>query len=194
MRTLAILLAVCTGLLILAPMANADGGSGGETINVTIPPTGSVSCTENGTKLAADPTLTPGDALVCAVTGLGPNEQVDVTVDPDGDDLGTVSTDANGALTFHFTVPDGLAAGTHQLTFTGQTSTATAVFPFESEAASSNPGGGTGAGSGGGSGGGVPGRLPFTGAYVLGPLAGAVVLLAAGAVLTTANRRRRRHG
>lgn len=182
--------AVVVGLALLvaaAPAGHAaEGGSGGETIEVAVP--GAVTCTAgDGTALGADPALRPGDRIVCAVSGLGPSEMADVTLDPGGADLGTISMNAQGGATFDLTVPSDAATGTHTLTFTGETTKGVATFGFTVEPGSGN---GNGSGSGGGSGG---GGLAFTGADVLGPLTGALVLIGGGTLLTS-YRRRRRHG
>jgi hypothetical protein len=180
----AVLAAAIAGLTVLlgtAPMAHAD--SPPITIAVSVPQSGTVTCANSsGTTFGADPTLHSGDMVTCAITGLGKNEQADVTLDAGASSLGKISTDANGAATFQFTVP-GLSVGGHSLTFTGETSTIAATFPFTFAAT------GTGAG---GSGGG-PGALAWTGTEVAGLLGAALALLAAGAVATV-TARQRRHG
>ena len=183
--------------LVVAPMAAADGGSGGETIQVSIPPTGTVACTAtNGKALGTDPSLRDKDTVVCTVAGLTAAERVSVTVD--SQDLGDVTADAHGGLKYRFTVPSALPVGAHKLTFTGQTSQATAVFAFQVVTNSGGPGPGGGSGNGGGpgpgGGGPGPGRLVFTGVYVLGPVLVGAALIGGGSLLTVAARRRRRHG
>ena len=181
----AVLAAAIAGLTVLlgtAPMAHAD--SPPITIAVSVPQSGNVTCANSsGTTLGADPTLHSGDMVTCTITGLGKNEQADVTLDAGASSLGKISTDANGTATFQFTVPDGLSVGGHSLTFTGETSTIAATFPFTFAA--------TGAGSGGTGGG--PGALAWTGTEVAGLVGAALALLAAGAVATV-TARQRRHG
>jgi hypothetical protein len=182
----AVLAAVVAGLATLlgtAPMANADGLP--ITIAVSVPQSGTVTCANSaGTTLGADPTLHAGDTVTCTVTGLGKNEQVDVTLDGGARDLGKISTDANGTATFPFTVPAGLSVGAHSLTFTGETSRIAATIPFTFATT------GAGAGAMGNSG---PGALAWTGTQVAGLLGAALVLLTAGAVVTV-TARQRRHG
>lgn len=174
-------LVVLASFAVLAPLGNAAGG--GETLQVAVP--GAVSCVAaDGTALGDDPTLRAGARIVCTVNGLGKTEMVDVTLDPGGKDLGTISTDAQGTATFDFTVPS--ASG--KLSFTGETSKGVATFSFKvtGSVADSGPGGvSTGTG---------PNHLVFTGAYVFGPVLAGVLLIGGGAGLTMTYRRRRRHG
>ncbi|HEX5120702.1 MAG TPA: hypothetical protein VFW65_36435 [Pseudonocardiaceae bacterium] len=189
LRRATLLAGLLVGLAVLFAAPAVGAGGGGETLDVTIPPTGRVSCVDDGQRLGADPTLHTGDHATCTVTGLDPKERVTVTVDAHGRDLGPLTTDAKGGLTFRFTVPSGLSIGAHRLAFAGQKSRATAVQAFRL-AAKGNPGKGGGAHRGGPG----PGSLVFTGAYVIGPLIAAAALIAAGTTLTVANRRRRRLG
>jgi hypothetical protein len=193
-RTPAALGVLLAALLILltAPVASAAGGSGGETIDVAIPPTGTVAChTKAGASLRQHSALHPGDGVTCVVAKLAAREQVGVTLGPGGHGLGTAKTDAKGGLTFRFAAPSQL--GAHTVTFTGRTSKATAVFAFTVVRNGHPGGGGPGRGGGGPGGGGRgPGGLVFTGVAVLGPVLAAAVLIGGGVALTATNRRRRR--
>lgn len=185
--------ALLVGLLVflIAPVATAAGGSGGESIDVAIPPTGTVACHDKaGRRLGTHATLVPGQSVTCVVAKLAAREKVAVTLGPGGHGLGTVTADAKGGLTFRFAAPVQL--GPHSVTFTGRTSKATAVLAFVVARASHPGGGGPGRGGGGSGGGRGPGGLVFTGAYVLGPLLAGVVLVGGGTLLTVTNRRRRR--
>ena len=201
-RAAVAVLALLSAVLLGGGRAVADsGGSGGVTINVTVP--GTVTCTTNdGTALGTNPTLRPGAQLICTITaGFGPNEQVDVTQDGDPTALATVTADTDGSVTVTLTVADDAPAGAHTLTFTGETTKAFAIFPFTIATSTTTttpapttttdtggPGGGT---SSTGTG---PSGLVFTGAYVVGPVIGGLALVVAGMVLAMASRRRRRHG
>lgn len=189
-RRLSVVAIALVALVAAAPAAFADGG--GETLEVAVP--GTISCTAaDGTTLGADPTLHRGDKIVCKLSGFTAGEMIDVTLDPGGTDLGTISANAQGDATYDFTVPADAALGGHTLSFTGETSHGVATFPFS--VAEGTPGGGSGgSGPGSGSGGSGPGKLAFTGAFVLGPLLVGAVLVGGGALLTAANRRRRRQG
>jgi hypothetical protein len=183
--TVPVLLAVLAAVLGSAPVAHAEGGgSGGETISVTVPTI--VTCTSGGTDVGVNPTVHPGDTLLCTVTGFGVSEKVDVTVDPGGRSLSSATTDASGKLTYTFTIPADLTAGAYTLTFTGATSKATAMFSFTVAVAGMGGGGVAPVTEG-------TGGLAFTGASVIGPISGALVLIGAGFVLTVGTRRRR-HG
>jgi hypothetical protein len=198
-RVTALLALVVATLVVLAPNGfAAGGGSGGETITVAVP--GTVTCaTSDGTALGTNPTLHRGDRIVCTVSGLGPSEMVDVTLDPStgngGTDLGTITMNAQGGATFDFTVAANAAAGAHTLSFTGEKSKGVATFPFTVTISPGNGNGnGNNGGNNGGNGGGNSGGLAFTGAYVLGPLTAAGVLIGGGTLLASTYRRRRRHG
>ena len=96
-----------------------------------------------------------------------------------------------------FTVPSDAAIGAHTLSFTGEKSKGVATFGFTVASGNGNGNGnngGNGDGNGGGNGGGNGNGLAFTGAYVLGPLTAAVVLIGGGTLLASTYRRRRRHG
>ncbi len=179
-------------VVLTAPVASAAGGSGGETIDVAIPPTGTVAChNKAGTSLGTHPALHSGDSVTCVVAKLAANEQVTVTLGPGGHGLGTAKTDAKGGLTFRFSAPSQL--GAHTVTFTGRTSKAGAVFAFTVVRSAQPGGGGPGSGGGGPGGGGRgPGGLVFTGVDVLGPVLAGAVLIGGGVLLTATNRRRRR--
>jgi hypothetical protein len=187
-RKLAALVTAATiglSVLLAATPATAAGG-GGETVDVSIPPTGKITCTNQAKKpLGTNPTLKAGDRAICEVAGLNPNEKVAVTIDAQGRDLAQPTTNAKGGLTYHFKVPKGLSVGQHRLVFTGQKSKTTAVQAFRI----AKPQGRGNPQAGGNSK--APSRLAFTGANILIPIAIGAALIATGAAVTTTTRRRR---
>lgn len=70
-------------------------------------------------------TFSRGDLVTFSVSGFGPSERVEVTVD--GRRLGRVTTDAEGAATVRVRVPGSVDTGTLEVTGTGVTSGATAT-------------------------------------------------------------------
>ncbi|MCZ2822705.1 ExeM/NucH family extracellular endonuclease [Modestobacter sp. VKM Ac-2977] len=70
-------------------------------------------------------TFAPGDLVTFSVSGFGPAERVQVTVD--GRPLGRVTTDAEGAATVRVRVPGSVDTGTVEVTATGVTSGSTAT-------------------------------------------------------------------
>ncbi|MCZ2835960.1 ExeM/NucH family extracellular endonuclease [Modestobacter sp. VKM Ac-2985] len=70
-------------------------------------------------------TFSRGDLVTFSVSGFGPSERVEVTVD--GRRLGRVTTDAEGAATVRVRVPGSVATGTVEVTGTGVTSGSTAT-------------------------------------------------------------------
>ncbi|MCZ2842456.1 5'-nucleotidase C-terminal domain-containing protein [Modestobacter sp. VKM Ac-2980] len=70
-------------------------------------------------------TFAPGDLVTFSVSGFGPAERVEVTVD--GRRLGRVTTDAEGAATVRVRVPGSVDTGTVEITATGVTSGSTAA-------------------------------------------------------------------
>jgi hypothetical protein len=147
-----------------------------------------VHCTKGGAALGSDPTLRGGDHLHCTVTGLSPGERVSVAVRSVSTNLGTVTAGSDGTVVSDPTIPGDLAAGSHTLTFTGQTSKALASYPFTLAAGTGQRS--SAAGSGGDASGGSGAGIAFTGADILGMLAAALALIGGGAVLVAANRRR----
>ena len=168
-------LAVLVLLTVLtAPSVRADGGGGGETISVTIPAATNVTCSKAGSPLGNLPKVHRGDHLHCTAVGFAADERVHITLHTADRDLGTVSADASGTVTYDFTVPDDLAFGHHTLAFTGATSPGAAAYQFVVV---------------NGHAGGPPGGLASTGSDILGMLRGALVLVAAGAMFYAAGRR-----
>lgn len=169
------MLAVAT-IVMAAPRARAEGGpSGAETIGVTIPPSGAVSCTRGGKKLPTKPTVHRHDHLHCTATGFKPNEQVEIAVHSPATVIATVPADSHGVVTYDYTVPDELAPGEHTLSFTGKASTTVAIYPFVVAA-------GHGA-SGTGGGGGSHGGLALTGTNLLALVLAALGLIGIGVAL-----------
>jgi len=154
-----------------APPARGEGAgpSGAETIGVTIPPSGGVTCTRDGKKLPNKPTVHGHDRLHCTATGFKPDEQVEIAVHSPATVIATVPAGSHGVVTYDYTVPNDLAAGDHALSFTGKVSTTVAIYPFVVVV-----GHGT---SGTGGGGGSHGGLAFTGTNLL-----ALVLVALGLI------------
>ena len=179
MRMLGIPLLAATALLALVvvgvPHARADNGpSGAETIAVTIPPSGSVTCKRGDTTLPPNSTVHRGDHLHCTVTGFAPREAVVVAVHSPVRTLGRVTASSSGQAIYEYSVAEDLAAGGHSLSFTGQQSTTVAIYPFVVVV-------GTGSSTGGASSHG--GGLAFTGLNVLGLVVVALALIAAGVAL-----------
>ena len=169
------MLAVAT-IVMAAPRARGEGGpSGAETIGVTIPPSGAVSCTRGGKKLPTKPTVHRHDHLHCTATEFKPNEQVEIAVHSPATVIATVPADSHGVVTYDYTVPDELAPGEHTLSFTGKASTTVAIYPFVVAA-------GHGA-SGTGGGGGSHGGLALTGTNLLALVLAALGLIGIGVAL-----------
>jgi hypothetical protein len=177
----ALLLAASTlvaSVFLGASPARADSGSGGpETISVTIPPAGAVSCTRDGENLPKNSTVHHGDRLHCVATGFAANEEVAVALHSPVGAIATVTADSSGRVAYDYSVTQDLAAGAHSLSFTGERSTTVAIYPFVVAVGHSAAGGGSGGGAGGG------GSIAFTGLNVLGLLAAALALIAAGVTL-----------
>ena len=168
------MLAVAT-IFIAAPHARGEGGpSGAETIGVTIPPSGAVSCTRGGKKLPSKPTVHHHDRLHCTATGFKPNEQVEIAAHSPATVIATVPADPHGVVTYDYTVPDDLAAGEHALSFTGKVSTTVAIYPFVVV---------VGHGTSGTGGGGSHGGLAFTGTNLLALVLAALGLIGMGIAL-----------
>lgn len=169
------MLAVAT-IVMAAPRARGEGGpSGAETIGVTIPPSGAVSCTRGGKKLPTKPTVHRHDHLHCTATGFKPNEQVEIAVHSPATVIATVPADSHGVVTYDYTVTDELAPGEHTLSFTGKASTTVAIYPFVVAAEH----GASGTGGGGGSHGG----LALTGTNLIALVLAALGLIGIGVAL-----------
>jgi hypothetical protein len=179
MRILGIPLLAASALvavvLVGVPRAAADNGpSGAETIAVTIPPSGSVTCKRGDTTLPPNSTVHRGDRLHCTATGFAASEAIVVAIHSPIRTLGRVTASASGQAVYEYSVAEDLAAGAHSLSFTGQQSKTVAIYPFVVVV-----GHGPSAGGAGGHGGGIA----FTGLNVLGLLIVALALIAAGAAL-----------
>lgn len=170
------MLAVAT-IFVAAPRARGEGGpSGAETIGVTIPPSGAVTCTRGGKKLPSKPTVHRHDRLHCTATGFKSNEQVEIAVHSPATVIATVPADSHGVVTYDYTVPDDLAAGEHSLSFTGKASTTVAIYPFVVAV-------GHGSSGTGGGGGGSHGGLALTGTNLLALVLAALGLIGMGIAL-----------
>src|SRR5262249_43482708 len=100
---------VVATIVMAAPHARGEGGpSGAETIGVTIPPSGAVSCTRDGKKLPSKHTVHRHDRLHCTATGFKPNEQVEIAVHSPATVIATVPADSHGVVTYDYTVADDL--------------------------------------------------------------------------------------
>lgn len=127
--------------------------------------------------------LAQGQTQIAYGHNFKPGESVNGVLASDPIDLGTQLADADGNVTFTFTVPTDLVVGSHSVTLTGAFSGSVSQ-AFEVTAASSGAGG-DGAGGGGF-------HLPGTGANLAPILIGAGVLLIAGLVLVLLRRGRSR--
>lgn len=179
MRLLGVALFALLGALVVgAPRAVAEGGpSGAETLSVTIPPSGSLTCALGGKALHPNATVHRGDHLHCTATGFAANETVTVAVHSPVRTLGHVTASGSGKVVYEYSVAEDMAAGSHSLSFTGRRSATVAIFPFVVAVGAGSTGGGGSGGSGGG------GGIAFTGINVLGLLTIAVALIGAGVAL-----------
>ena len=169
------MLAVAT-IFVAAPHARGESGpSGAETIGVTIPPSGTVTCARGGKKLSNKPTLHRRDHLHCTVSGFKPNEQVEIAVQSAATVIAAVPADSRGLVTYDYTVPDDLSAGEHTLAFTGKVSTTVAIYPFVVVVGHGS--------SGHGGGGGPHGGLAVTGTNLLALVLAALGLIGMGVAL-----------
>lgn len=201
---LAVLVGGCVGTFAAAPGALADeSGSSGEPVTVRVPQhsmppaNASLACTgAGGAALGNNPTLHPGDQISCKGIGYTAGEQVSVTLSPPTQDLGTVTAGLDDVAQRDISLPGGLGAGAHTITFTGRSSHRTASFAFTVTIVATVPvGGGTG-----GEPTGEPstepsgGWLPRTGVDVLGLIGAGAALVIVGALAVAAGRRRVRRG
>jgi len=137
----------------------------------------------------AEASLTLGAASVAAgstveISGAGFPASADVRIELHSDPvvLGTVRTDAQGALALTATVPASTPAGSHEIVATAGDVTARASLTVTSSGGVTAPGGATGPDSGAP----ADGDLATTGAdaaWLLPVVLGAVILLSAGALL-----------
>lgn len=88
-----------------------------------------------GNPLGDDPTLDPGQSVTVSATGFTASASVDVTVHSTPQDLGTVTADSTGTVTYAFVVPATLEAGSHTLVFTSGSTTGTYAFTVSTTAA-----------------------------------------------------------
>ncbi len=131
-----------------------------------------------GTPLGDNPTLDPGQNVSVTATGFAAAASVDVTVHSTPQDLGTVTADSTGTVTYAFLVPTTLEAGAHTLVFTSGSTTGTYAFVVSTTAAT------TAAADGGTTDGGTTdtagSTLPHTGADVVIYLLVALILMVTG--------------
>jgi hypothetical protein len=124
-------------------------------------------------------TLNPGDPLTVSGFGFTPGEQVEVWLFSDPQWVGTATATEEGTVSYTFTLPADLEAGSHHVELRGVTSGHVATSPsFTVLAATAVP---------------VSGTLPYTGATVQ-PALIALVLLLGGTALALVGRQRRRAG
>ncbi|ACQ81027.1 Ig domain protein group 1 domain protein [Beutenbergia cavernae DSM 12333] len=126
-----------------------------------------------------------GDVQIAYGRGFLPGESVSGLLESDPVDLGTLTADENGAVTFTVTLPADIDPGTHRVTLTGDAS-GEVWAEFEVPAQVPPPGPGPAPGPGPG----WPG-LPGTGIGVLPSVGAVLLLLGLGAGLLGVSRRRR---
>ena len=83
-----------------------------------------------GALLPADPTLSVGESVTFGLQGFTAGEGVEVTLHSTPQTLSPATASSAGAITYPFTVPAGLAAGTHSVVFVGATSGRTTTWSF----------------------------------------------------------------
>jgi hypothetical protein len=99
----------------------------------------------NGVTLSAEPILATNQVITITIDGLTPGATYDVSLHSTPIALGTVTANASGVVTYSFTVPASLAAGTHSVQLAGPGGVIAAAFVFQ--AAASNPATAAGTGS-----------------------------------------------
>ncbi|MBA3654145.1 MAG: hypothetical protein H0W70_08120 [Actinobacteria bacterium] len=81
---------------------------------------GTTSTTANAGSVSVSPSsVPPGGAISVQSSGWQPNASVTVVLRSDPVTLGTLVAGANGAVSGQFTIPAGVAAGTHSIELTG---------------------------------------------------------------------------
>ncbi|MCW2540159.1 MAG: putative secreted protein [Frankiales bacterium] len=130
----------------------------------------------SGNALSDSPALAPGDSVTLSVAGFAPGATVSATLRSTPQSLAPTTADASGAISYNFSVPSTLEAGSHTLTFTA--GAVSRVFDFT---VSGDPAG-TGTDSGG--------QLSNTGAHVAVAGGIGVLCIVAGGVAVLAGRRR----
>ncbi len=93
---------------------------------------------ESGAQLGSDPTLDAGQTVTVEASGFAAGEEVTVTVNSTPMLLGSVTADADGSVTYVFTVPTSLEAGAHTLVLAGSSTSVTV--PFQVAAAGDDSG------------------------------------------------------
>jgi hypothetical protein len=127
-----------------------------------------------------------GQSITVTAGGFNAGESVGVTLHSTPQTLTPATASSTGAVTYNFTVPSGLANGSHSVVFVGNTSAVTQTFAFTLGSASATP---TPSVLGEVAGGGAPTSLPFTGANIGRPMLFAVAALWSGFVLLLLSRR-----
>jgi hypothetical protein len=152
----------------------------------------------SGSPLDPNPELTRGQRITIKATGFVAGESVTATVFSAPRLLGSTLASSAGLVSYSFTVPADLAAGSHTLQLGGRALTAAFAFHVGGAATVTSTGASTGSVTRTGSG----SALPFTGAdlvpaLLLGLLllwAGAMVVMYAGAPAAGASRHQRPAG
>lgn len=132
-----------------------------------------------GTLTIDDPTLVPGDPFRVAGTGCPAAARVIMTLD--GESLGTIVADADGAFTYDGTVPAGTAPGVHTLAATCGDLVQSVRFTVPDPAPRASPGDDRATGGG---------ALPWTGTDIWPLLRWAAALALAGTGFVVLARRR----
>lgn len=166
----------------------------------------------DGEPLGANPTLEEGQVVTLTAPAFQAEEEVTVTLDPDGEapeELGTTAAAADGVVTTRFTASN-VEPGQHRLDFAGASQTLTWRFQLAGDAGhddgsgddggdggtaagdddAGGPAGDGGTGGTDGSGGAGPGDLAETGAFLVGPavLAGLAAVSAGYAFIRRSRR------
>jgi hypothetical protein len=89
-----------------------------------------VGTDSTGAQLPVDPTLTVGESVTLSANGFTAGESVGVTLHSTPETLAPATASSAGSITYAFTVPTGLAAGSHSVVFVGATSAATRTWTF----------------------------------------------------------------
>jgi len=130
-----------------------------------------------GNPVAANSTLAGGQQFTATATGFVPAETVTIAVHSATVTLGTAVADGTGKVTASIVIPTSLDAGTHTLTLTGASTTASFPFTFAGSSGSSSSGSSSNSGSSSSSG---SSNLPRTGSDPLEILVWAALLLVFG--------------
>ena len=159
------------------------------TASETAPPAAELTVKDAaGHTLADGATLAAGQKLTITGTGFDAAEQVTITVHSTPVVLGTVVTDGVGTVTATIVLPASLAAGSHELTLAGASTSGVYAFTVVAAAPTTSPTPTPAPTTGGGSS--DDPSLAHTGADLMLPGAVALLLLVIGTALVAGARRR----